>query len=152
MPSKATVRIIKPRGTIDKMLRRTKKGGYVDAGIVQDKVHPKSGSSLVTIATSNEYGTTDIPERSFLRSTLIEHKKAIRAIQRQSVVQVLLGKTTKQKALERQGKYLKTAIQLSIVSMSSPGNAPSTIERKGFDDPLVDTMFMHNNISYEVVK
>lgn len=53
-------------------------------------------------------------------------------------------------ALGRMGDRIKGQLQQSIVSFSDPRNAPSTIRKKGFDDPLVDIGHMLNSVDYEV--
>ena len=54
------------------------------------------------------------------------------------------------KALVSMGQLIKRQIQQSIKDTNSPPNAPSTIRRKGFNKPLIDTGTMWNSVDYEV--
>lgn len=54
-------------------------------------------------------------------------------------------------ALERMGLRIKGQIQDSIQELDSPPLAASTVKRKGFDKPLIDTSHMLNSVK-EVVE
>ena len=56
------------------------------------------------------------------------------------------------RALNMMGAVMAGQIQQSIIDLKEPGNAPSTIERKGFDDPLIDTGTMLRSVDWEVKK
>jgi len=43
-------------------------------------------------------------------------------------------------------------MQQSIAGWRYPGNAPSTIAKKGFDKPLVETAHMQNSVGFEVLE
>lgn len=53
-------------------------------------------------------------------------------------------------ALARLGKHVEEQLQESIRDFSDPGNAKSTIARKGFNKPLVETAHMQNSTGSEV--
>jgi hypothetical protein len=48
------------------------------------------------------------------------------------------------------GTVIKDQIVQSIVSTNSPPNAPSTVRRKGFDKPLIDTGVMQRSVDFVV--
>lgn len=54
------------------------------------------------------------------------------------------------KVLQLTGEAVSGQLRQQIVDTISPPNAPSTIARKGFDKPLVDTGHMLNSVDYEV--
>lgn len=54
------------------------------------------------------------------------------------------------KALMGLGLVMGEQLQLEITEFTDPGNAPSTIERKGFDKPLEDSKNMKRAVAYEV--
>lgn len=54
------------------------------------------------------------------------------------------------KVLGLMGTLIKGQLQDSIVNFTTPRNAPSTIARKGFDKPLIDTGHMLNSVDFEV--
>jgi hypothetical protein len=94
----------------------------------------------------DEY-TVTIPARPFFRSMIQKNKgewpadlgKIIKAANYDSTV-----------ALGRLGKHVAEQLQESIRDFSEPGNAKSTIAKKGFDKPLVDSDHMLNTVDSEV--
>ena len=52
--------------------------------------------------------------------------------------------------LQMMGELLAGQLRASIIAMKSPPNAPSTIRKKGFDDPLIDTGHMLNSVDFEI--
>ncbi len=53
-------------------------------------------------------------------------------------------------ALKSVGQSIKDDLQQSIRATDSPPNAKSTIRKKGFNKPLIDTGHMLRSVSYEV--
>ncbi len=90
-----------------------------------------------------------IPSRPFFR-TAIEEKKGEWA----GVVLNALkaGETNINVILSAVGEKQKSDIRKSIIAWNDPGNASSTIKKKGFNKPLIDTKFMLDSVSYKVVK
>ena len=64
------------------------------------------------------------------------------------VVQLSLPPKT---AWERLGALIVADIQEQITDISSPPNAPSTIQQKGSSNPLIDTGGLRQRITYRVV-
>jgi hypothetical protein len=53
-------------------------------------------------------------------------------------------------ALGRMGQHISEQLQASIRGFSDPANAKSTIAKKGFDKPLVETAHMQNSTGSDV--
>ena len=94
----------------------------------------------------DEYAVT-IPSRPFFRDMIQKHKGEWPAD---------LGKIIKASgydatvSLGRLGKHVEDQLQESIREFSTPGNAKSTIRKKGFDKVLVDSSHMLNSVDSEV--
>lgn len=94
----------------------------------------------------DEY-TVTIPARPYFRGMIAKNKgewpadlgKIIKAANYDSTV-----------ALGRLGKHVAEQLQESIRDFSDPGNAKSTIAKKGFDKPLVESAHMQNSVDSEV--
>ena len=56
-----------------------------------------------------------------------------------------------ERSLRLLGQSMRDDLESSIAQWSTPENAPSTIARKGFNDPLVDKGDMQRAPAYEVV-
>lgn len=56
------------------------------------------------------------------------------------------------KTLEITGAAIAGQLRESITNLMEPPLAPSTIKRKGFDKPLIETSHMINSVNFEVKK
>ncbi len=130
--------------------KRIKDAGTVDVGIIDAGKHTGEESTVAEVAFYNEFGTSNIPERSFIRSTIKEKKKEIIALQKKLVGKILKGELTNDKALGYIGIFVADEIKKKIVKLRNPANAPSTVEAKGSNNPLVDTVQLRNSVTYEV--
>lgn len=152
MPSKSRV-IVRDKGF--KKLQRELKGAsksYTHVGVHKGE-QTLDGVDLVSIAIANELGTDRIPERSFLRSTFDEQHRKLKVLGKKQYELVLEGKQSIQKALGLIGEYFQAQVVKKINDLRDPPNAPSTIEKKGSDNPLVDSGQLKQSIRHvEVIK
>lgn len=136
-----------------KDLRKTlkvMKGSYTKVGF-QDDPRNVEGESLVVVAAANEFGTLDIPERSFMRSTFDEEKEQLAEIKKAEADAVMAGRKTVETSLAQIGAYWVGRIQAKIHSHPPPPNAPSTIEKKGSSGTLVDSGQMVQAVNHQEV-
>ncbi|MEO1268452.1 MAG: hypothetical protein AAFX99_10150 [Myxococcota bacterium] len=125
-------------------IRKRLSGG--GAGVEVGIFDPEQASKAVF----NEYGTSDIPERSFLRATFDAQRPAMVRQLAKGASQVMEGKATLEQVLDGVGADLVEDIKRTIANMSSPPNAPGTINQKGANDPLVDTGAMMAAVEHKV--
>ena len=100
------------------------------------------GKEAAEIAFFNEFGTRNIPARSFIRSTLAEHKRDIVGNFAMNFQQTHDAKI----AASLTSTYVENLIKAKIASGDFTPNAPSTIKKKGRNQPLVDTGRMLNSV------
>lgn len=100
------------------------------------------GKEAAEIAFFNEFGTRNIPARSFIRSTLAEHKRDIVGNFAMNFQQTHDAKI----AAALTSTYVENLIKAKIASGDFTPNAPSTIKKKGRNQPLVDTGRMLNSV------
>lgn len=125
-----------------------KVGGQTElqVGFFENATYP-DGTPVAAVAAYNEFGTATIPPRPFMRNTIAHNQPRWGE---------LLGATLKatgysaRNALDMAGEKMASQMQIEIKNMETPPNAPRTIERKGFDKPLIDTGHMLNSVSHEV--
>lgn len=96
----------------------------------------------------NEYGTKNIPERSFMRGWFDSHLPAIKKIVQDLYEQVADGKITAEKAVKLLGQWGQDQLRKSILDFTTPPNAPATIRRKKSSHPLIDTGQALNSIHH----
>lgn len=125
--------------------------GFIDGGTTYE-----NGMNVPTIAYIQENGVRKwkdkkgkewfIPPRPFMSYSSKIFEPNFSSI----IAKELVGKYDSKEALEVASKKLKEIIQLSIVEWSVPRNAEYTIEKKGFDDPLIETGLMFDSVEYQV--
>jgi hypothetical protein len=103
-----------------------------------------------SVAHWNSVGTATIPARHFFGKTLKDnlgpYKKAVGAIVRL----VLRGDVGVDKARRNLGIRGVRDAKKAVDAFSTPPNAPSTIAKKGFDNPLIHTKKMRDAIGWRV--
>lgn len=122
----------------------------VSVGFQQGSTYP-DGTEVVDVAAWNEFGTSTIPQRPFMRNTLDNNEDDIRSFVSQQVQSVVNGGTAED-ALKQTGIYVKGLMQEEIRNGSFTPNAPSTIAKKGSSKPLIDTGLMRQSVNYQVRK
>lgn len=137
--------------------------GYVEVGFPSGASYPEAdgGLPVALVAALNEYGhrigaapaegqpdhRQSVPPRPFFRN-MIAKKKA-----RWPKQMATLLKNTNydvNATLEMMGQEVSGQLVESIDALKTPPLAASTIARKGFDKPLIDTGTMRKSVTYNV--
>lgn len=112
------------------------------------------GTQVAAVAAWNEFGTRTekggihIPERPFFRQALKRGEEGAKKILLEEIDP--LSMSVNESLGDLIGLHYATEIQKRIVDLREPPNAPSTVERKGSSNPLVDTGFMRQSVTYLV--
>ena len=112
-------------------------------------VPPLTEISIPERAALNEFGVPSRgqPPRPFFRNMVAskspEWPDAIGGL-------LLKNDFDAARALEVAGEAIKAQLQQSITDLTSPALARSTVDRKGFDKPLVEHGDMLNAVEFEV--
>ncbi len=120
----------------------------VKVGFLAGSTYP-DGTSVPMIAAINEFGAPSRgqPPRPFFRSMVREKSAswgpALGALLKANDMDA-------HKALELAGEGIKGQLQASIVALTSPPLAASTIARKGNSKPLIETGHMLASVGVEV--
>ena len=126
-------------------------GTEIDAGILKDSGTDSRGTPFVDIALYNEYGTFRIPSRPAVRKASDKNQRAWGDIAEAEVGNIIDGGGSKSKLCKRVGKQMVKDIQAIFGDTSELApNAPSTIRRKGRNEPLVDTGTLRSKVNYRV--
>lgn len=128
---------------------------YVTIGFHDGAGSYDDGTSVVEVALWNEFGTRDIPSRSFIRSTIEENIDKINALREEALVRIIQDKWPAQKALEMIGFRIQVLIQNKIKSNVPPKAAASTVEHKKREGvpnrTLIETGLMLRSVTYKVM-
>jgi hypothetical protein len=122
------------------------RGGEVKVGYLSSARYP-DGKSVALIGALNEFGTSRAPPRPAIRNMLAAKSKdwpaSAAAILRNTHNDVPL-------TLQLLGEGIRGQWQQSIRDLWDPPLAPSTVARKGFSKPLIETSHMLNSVGVEV--
>lgn len=137
------------RKSLKKLERSLLSSRRVKVGFLKGATYP-DGQSVAQVAAWNEWGNPakGRPPRPFFRNMV--QKESPEWGKRLSACLQRTGFDV-DKALGMMGEDISGALRESITSFTTPGLAPSTIARKGFDKPLVDTGHMLRSVSWELV-
>ena len=114
------------------------------------QLYPETLVSVAQVALFQEYGTEDIPARSFLRKAVFSNRKAISAVARREVQAAIKGSKSPVEALSEIGQFAADKIVARIRSGNFKALAPSTVAKKGHARPLIDSKLMMNSVSWAV--
>ena len=130
---------------IDKILKDITRldGAVVSAGVMDSK--------NATKAAINEYGTSKIPQRPFMRTSVSRHGKSWGVKSAKAVQSAMKGMPISQ-VTELVGMQMKSDISSTLTNGPWTPNAPSTIAKKGSSRPLIDTGELRASINYKVEK
>ena len=116
-------------------------GQYITYGVHKDKgIEERGGVNEATIASFLEFGTGLIPARPAIRTYLVSPKSHRELLNKETEE---MGKALIKKNAnafwDNMAVFIQKHIRDRILSGLKPSNAESTIARKGFDLPWVDT-------------
>jgi len=109
-----------------------------------------NGASIIDVAIWNEFGTDFIPRRDFMGPAAEKWNEYFKLKVEERKDEIITGKIDIDQFLDEMGIQGAEFISGSIVALRKPPNAPSTIRRKGSDNPLVDTGALHRSTLHEI--
>jgi len=124
------------------------KVGFFEESVYED------GIQVAQVAQWNEEGTSTNPMRPFMRvgfGSAIS-KGVYHSIFVDSIESIIMGKSTFAKEYQKLGPMVVADMQEEIEEWNTPPNSPRTVERKGFNNPLIDTGLMHDSVKFRVEK
>ena len=122
-------------------IRAAKGKQTVDVGFFLEEV--------AMYAAANEFGTAHIPSRPFMRSTVDKHRDKYLKMMQAAGLRVGPGLSPAD-ALIPIANELRNDLINAIQTWRTPPNAASTVDKKGFDAPLVETGQMQRALTWRV--
>ena len=111
----------------------------------------EDGTDVVDVAMFNEYGTSKIPARPFLRQSFERHKTEY-VLECEKIYTYMIKGNKISGEIRKFGQKVKQDIVDEIERGEFVPNAPSTVRKKGFNKPLYETGLMEKSISYYTEK
>lgn len=126
---------------------------YIPDAVVGGKA---VGARFVTKVFPGSFNTTgahaiNIPARPFMRLAYTNFQLNAAKMQATVIGKVVNGQITAKQALGQIGMELENQIVKSIKTGNWAPNAPSTIRKKGFDKPLIETAHMWQSVNSKVI-
>jgi hypothetical protein len=124
----------------------------IEVGIFSDSTNNtgKKATYVADYAIANEFGTSKIPERSFVRSTADSESGKWQQSLDKIADQVITNQANNtEKAIYEAGQLVRSDIIKKIDSNIAPTNAPATSKKKlkqGKTKTLIDTGILRNSI------
>lgn len=127
---------------------KVSKAATLSVGVMEDATYP-DGTPVALVAATNEFGRPSVgqPPRPAFRNAIAEHGDSWGGI---AADLLKANGYDAEVTLNQMGEGIKGQIQDSIRSLTAPPLKASTIARKGFDKPLIDTGHEIASIDYKV--
>lgn len=119
--------------------------------------YPEGEPDVVEVALWNEFGTKNMPQRSFIRSAVDENEQRINKWREKALELIVKEGWPVDKALSMIGQNVVTLIQNKIKSNVPPPNADATRDEKrrhaspNWGRTLMDTETMLRAVGFKVV-
>lgn len=161
MSGKVSVRTFWKKNTLPALVKRLEleqSNAAVTIGIHEDDGSREKTSKddsparllLIDVATFHEFGTKNIPQRSFIRGNDHNNNRTYRAIIEELKDKIIFGTMKPAQALGLLGEKIRADIQSGIRKGLKPALEEGTVKSKGSSIPLVDTGQLINGITYQV--
>lgn len=154
-PSINVKRDPKYKGKLEEIQQNVRNGG-VEVGVLTGVgEHPNAdGATVAEVAVWNEFGVKSrgIPARPFLRATMRLNKIRYRLIIRKLTKRMLRMEIDSKRAAKILGLAAQSDVQTTLKRISRPKNSERTIALKGSANPLIDTGFLRQSISFAVIR
>lgn len=123
---------------------KKKNPSSVNIGIIDGVPHDNAdGFSVADIAAAHEFGTDTIPERPFMRLTMLRNEAEIKKLSFSLLKKVLTFRMDRKQALGLLGQFIKDKMVQTIDS-----NIPPKTKEDGV--MLIDTGQMRSSIDWEI--
>lgn len=131
---------------IEQIAAEMKKDGRVKIGLPKGSNNYPDGTSVIMVGSVHEFGSPsrNVPERSFLRSTMNENSRKYKAEMIDMGLSIATGKAKSEESLRLLGLMVESDVKDKITTIDSP----PLKSREG--NPLVDTGHLRQTITFEV--
>ncbi len=131
-------------------LDKLKDGASITVGIHEnDGAGAHGDTTIADVGAFHEFGTDDIPERSFVRGWYDEEKSENDKLIKQAATRVATGKSEPQQALDQAGAVMAGNMRARIRGGINPPLDDSTVDKKGPSTPLIDTGQLIQSITWK---
>jgi hypothetical protein len=134
------------REELTKALSKMSTDKFVTVGVHESDTNRGESMTNATLGAIQHFGNDNIPARPWLDTGVASVTDEIVDTIADSAED---GESIEQ-ALERVGVVAVAGVQNYMDELQSPGNAASTIAKKGDDNPLIDSGELKQSVTYKV--
>ncbi len=134
---------------IQREIKSARKASVKVGVLGEGDTYEDSGASVLDIAIYNEFGTSQIPARPFIRGAYDQRQKELQRTSARLWDQIVAGRLSTQEAVGLLGEKHQGQVQDYMTALDTPPNAPSTIAQKGSSNPLIDEGRLRRSIRWE---
>lgn len=150
--------------TVDKRVWLDLKKSFAKAEMFEDQLgwfeenHYGSDNDNLPMAQVAQWvaegvASKNIPPRDFIRTGLTNAlKKGSNDASFKRIITAVANGQDVFKALYREGDSFRQTLRKVMMDWDTPPNSPTTIELKGFDDPLIESSELISNVSVKTAK
>ena len=150
MPSAKLKRENVAPGGMAGLAERFKDAGSVIVGVVDRGAKYPDGTGVEEAALWNINGTGKIPKRDWISGFLAKHGRKYTKMSESLIKRVIPGRLARVSALSQIGRSAEGDMKNLIEAWDAPPNAPLTIAKKGFNDPLIHTRRLLKQIRWRI--
>ena len=124
-------------------------GLQLKVGVNDDAGNEPSGEPVASVAAYMEFGTEKIPPRPFMRKTIDENARVVDTKMAGYLRAIYAGQVSSRTAVIQLGRWFADQIRETIDDSTSWAvpNSPNTVQRKGFQHPLIDSGTLRGSIT-----
>lgn len=132
---------------VSKELAKVTTDKFVTVGVHQDEnARPSDTMTNATLGAIQHFGNERIPARPWLDLGVASSSQEIV----DTIADAIEDGEPMDVALNRVGLVAVAGVQDYMDELSTPGNAPSTIAKKGADNPLIQTGELKQSVTYKI--
>lgn len=132
---------------LKKEMQKISGGGFALVGIHEEAGNVEGENfSMATLGATQHYGNKQIPARRFLDNGVEAGNKEYIATIQEGIEKGL----SVERILNQVGLIAVGFVQQYMVDLKSPPNAESTKQRKGSDNPLINTRALSQSITHSI--
>lgn len=131
---------------IEELAKQMRSDDSVVVGLPEGSNNYPDGTSVIMVGAAHEFGSPEqgIPQRSFLRSTVVEKRRDYEIAFRKLAFKLVQGSIDGKAAMRKLGLILQKDVRQKITDLDEP----ALQYREG--NPLVDTGHLRRSINFEV--
>ena len=113
----------------------------------------EEGKTILEVGAQHEYGTDEVPQRSFLRNSFFVKREEVKKILKKQFNKIVEKGADPKTSMELAGVQLQSIVQEAFTTKGFgawPELSQRTIEEKGSSQILIDTGTLRSSITYRV--